>query len=93
MIHLAGGLLALAAVLVCIARRTAGRPPLWRSRAALAGSILCLAASAVLVIIDPRALGETPVLIIAALCMFEGGMALISLRAAAAMSGTGRRLV
>ena len=83
MIHLAGGLLAVAAVLVCIARHTAGKPPLWRSKLAFAGSVLCLITGGVLVALDPRALGETPVVIVAALCLFEGGMALISLMAAA----------
>ncbi|WP_421934249.1 hypothetical protein [Phenylobacterium sp.] len=85
MIHLAGGLLALAAVLVCVARHTAGKPPLWRSKVAFAGSILCLVAGGVLVALDPRALGETPVLIVAALCLFEGAMAAISLMAAAGL--------
>ena len=83
MTQLAGGLLALAAVLVCIARHTAGRPPLWRSKVAFVGSVSCLIAGGVLVALDPGALGETPVVIIAALCLFEGGMALISLMAAA----------
>lgn len=82
MTHLAGGLLALAAVLVCIARHTAGRPPLWRSKVAFVGSVLCLIAGVVLVALDPTALGETPVAVVAALCLFEGGMALISLMAA-----------
>ncbi|MDO8381222.1 hypothetical protein [Phenylobacterium sp.] len=85
MIHLAGGLLALAAVLVCVARHTAGKPPLWRSKLAFVGSLLCLAAATVLVALDPRALGETPVLIVAALCLFEGAMAAISLMAAAGL--------
>jgi len=85
MTHLAGGLLALAAVLVCIARHTAGKPPLWRSKVAFVGSILCLGAAGLLVALDPRALGETPVLIVAALCLFEGGMAAISLMAAAGL--------
>lgn len=83
MTHLAGGLLALAAVLVCIARQTAGKPPLWRSKLAFVGSVLCLISGGVLVALDPTALGETPVVIVAALCLFEGGMALISLMAAA----------
>lgn len=83
MIHLAGGLLALAAVLVCIARHTAGKPPLWRSKVAFTGSVFCLLTGGVLVELDPSALGETPVVIVAALCLFEGGMALISLMAAA----------
>ena len=82
MTHLAGGLLALAAVLVCIARHTAGRPPLWRSKVAFVGSVLCLIAGVVLVALDPTALGETPVAVVEALCLFEGGMALISLMAA-----------
>ena len=83
MTHLAGGLLALAAVLVCIARHTAGKPPLWRSKVAFVGSVVCLAAAVVLVVMDPLAIGETPVVIVAVLCLFEGGMALISLMAAA----------
>ena len=83
MTHLAGGLLALAAVLVCIARHTAGKPPLWRSKLAFVGSVLCLVGAVVLVALDPWAIGETPVVLIAALCLFEGGMALISLMAAA----------
>lgn len=83
MTHLAGGLLALAAVLVCIARHTSGKPPLWRSKVAFVGSVACLVAGGVLVALDPRALGETPVVIVAALCLFEGGLALISLMAAA----------
>ncbi|MBP7651556.1 MAG: hypothetical protein KA085_06960 [Phenylobacterium sp.] len=83
MTHLAGGLLAVAAVLVCIARRTAGKPPLWRSKLALVGALLCLISGSVLVALDPTAIGETPVVIVAALCLFEGGMALISLMAAA----------
>lgn len=83
MIHLAGGLLAVAAVLVCIARHTAGKPPLWRSKVAFAGSVLCLIIGGVLVALAPRALGETPVAVVVALCLFEGGMALISLMAAA----------
>lgn len=85
MTHLAGGLLALAAVLVCIARHTAGKPPLWRSKFAFAGSVLCLIGAVVLVVLDPRAIGETPVLIIAALCLLEGAMALVSLMAAAGL--------
>ena len=83
MTHLAGGLLALAAVLVCIARHTAGKPPLWRSKLAFVGAASCLIAGGVLVVLDPGALGETPVVSVAALCLFEGGMALISLMAAA----------
>ena len=55
MTHLAGGLLALAAVLVCIARHTAGKPPLWRSKVAFVGSVLCLIAGGVLVAVDPAA--------------------------------------
>ena len=82
MTHLAGGLLALAAVLVCIARHTAGKPPLWRSKLAFVGSVLCLIGAVVLVAMDPLALGETPVVIVAGLCLLEGGMALISLMAA-----------
>ncbi|WP_340645957.1 hypothetical protein [Phenylobacterium sp.] len=85
MTHLAGGLLALAAVLVCIARHTAGKPPLWRSKVAFVGSVLCLTGAVVLVALDPAAIGETPVAVIAALCLFEGGMALISLMAAAGL--------
>ncbi|CAN5697668.1 hypothetical protein BH10PSE5_BH10PSE5_15810 [soil metagenome] len=83
MTHLAGGLLALAAVLGCVARHTAGKPPLWRSKVAFVGSVLCLIGAVALVIRDPLAIGETPVVIIAALCLLEGGMALISLMAAA----------
>jgi len=79
---LAGGLLAVAAVLVSLARRTAGRPPLWRSKVAFIGACVCLSLGTLLVFIDPRALIETPVLFVAAFCLFEGGMALISLRAA-----------
>lgn len=80
---LAGGLLAIAAVLVSLARRTAGKPPLWRSKAAFIGACICLALGTLLVILDPAALVETPVLFVAVYCLFEGGMALISLRAAA----------
>ena len=83
MTMLAGGLLAIAAVLVSLARRTYGRPPLWRSRAALAGSIACLVLAGVLVAFDPSALVETPVLFVAGFCLFEGSLALLSLMAAA----------
>lgn len=83
---LVGGLLAVAAVLVSLARRTAGRPPLWRSKVAFIGACGCLSLAVLLVIADPMALVETPVLFVAAYCLFEGGMALISLRAAAGRS-------
>ena len=80
---LAGGLLAIAAVLVSLARRTYGRPPLWRSWAALAGAVVCLGFGAALVVIDPRAIVETPVVFVAGFCLFEGSLALLSLMAAA----------
>lgn len=80
---LAGGLLAIGAGLVGVARRTHGRPPLWRSKAALAGAILCLALGGVVVALDPSALVETPVLFVAGFCLFEGSLALLSLMAAA----------
>lgn len=83
MTMLAGGLLAIAAVLVSLARRTYGRPPLWRSQVALAGAIVCLLAGAGLVALDPSALVETPVLFVAAFCLFEGSLAFLSLMAAA----------
>lgn len=80
---LAGGLLAIAAVLVSLARRTHGKPPLWRSWAALAGAIACFGFGVALVIVEPRALVETPVLLVAGFCLFEGSLALLSLMAAA----------
>jgi hypothetical protein len=92
MTHLAGGLLALAAVLVCIARHTAGKPPLWRSKVAFVGSVLCLVAAVVLVVMDPLALGDTPVVIVAVLCLFEGGMALM-IRALADARASGGELL
>ena len=80
---LAGGLLAIGAGLVGVARRTHGVPPLWRSKAALAGAVACLALGAVLVALHPSALVETPVLFVAGFCLFEGSLALLSLMAAA----------
>jgi len=80
---LAGALLAIGAALVSLARRTYGRPPLWRSWAALAGAASCLALGIGLVVIDPRALVETPVVLMAGFCLFEGSLALLSLMAAA----------
>jgi hypothetical protein len=86
MTFLAVGLLAVAVVLVSLARRTAGRPPLWRSKVAFAGALVCVTAAVVLVAVDPALLVETPVLYIAAFGMFEGALALISLVAAAGWS-------
>ena len=77
-----GGLLAVAAVLVSLARRTAGRPPLWRSKVAFIGACGCLSLAVLFVIVQPMALVETPIPFVAAYCLFEGAMALISLRAA-----------
>ena len=56
---LAGGLLAIAAGLVGVARRTHGRPPLWRSWAALAGAVVCLIFGVALVVIHPSAMPIT----------------------------------
>ncbi|KQW70845.1 hypothetical protein ASE17_18475 [Phenylobacterium sp. Root77] len=80
---LLGGLLAVAAGLVGVARRTYGRPPLWRSWAALAGAVVCLGSGIALVIVEPSAIVETPVLFVAGFCLFEGSLALLSLMAAA----------
>jgi len=80
---LAGGLLAIGAGLVGVARRTHGRPPLWRSKVALAGAVLCLVLGGALVVVDPSALVQTPVLFVAGFCLFEGSLALLSLMAAA----------
>jgi uncharacterized membrane protein YgdD (TMEM256/DUF423 family) len=80
---LAGGLLAIAAGLVGVARRTHGRPPLWRSWAALAGAVVCLVFGVALVVLHPSAIVETPVLFVAGFCLFEGSLALLSLMAAA----------
>ncbi|MDP3855982.1 hypothetical protein [Phenylobacterium sp.] len=79
---LAGGLLAVAAVLVSLARRTAGRPPLWRSKVAFFGACVCVSLGTLLVVLDPSALVDTPVLLALGFCLFEGALALISLRAA-----------
>ena len=86
MTFLAVGLLAIAVVLVSLARRTAGRPPLWRSKVAFAGASICVTLAVVLVAVDPSLLVETPVLYIAGFGMFEGALALISLVAAAGWS-------
>lgn len=83
MTFVAVGLLAVAVVLVSLARRTAGRPPLWRSKVAFAGALVCVILAIVLVAMDPALLVETPVLYIAIFGVFEGGLALISLVAAA----------
>lgn len=83
---IAVGLLAIAVVLVSLARRTAGRPPLWRSKAAFAGAVACVALAIGLIAVDPSLIVETPVLYIAAFGLFEGGLALISLVAAAGWS-------
>jgi hypothetical protein len=80
------GLLAIATVLVSIARRTWGRPPLWRSRVAFGGAVLCLASALAVIALDTTAVLETPVLYIAAFNLFEGSLALLSLMAAAGMS-------
>jgi len=84
MTALAGSLLAVAAVLVSLARRTAGRPPLWRSRVAFGGAVVCVLAAVGLAMIDPTILLDSPVLFAVALCLFEGASAMISLRAAKA---------
>lgn len=83
MTFLAVGLLAIAVVLVSLARRTAGRPPLWRSKVAFGGAAVCVVAATILVAIDPALIVETPVIYIAAFGLFEGTLALISLVAAA----------
>jgi len=83
---LAGCLLAVAAVLVSLARRTAGRPPLWRSKVSLAGAIVCLVLATVLTAAHPSVLVDTPVLFAVALCLFEATVAVISLRAARAIA-------
>ena len=80
---LAGALLTIGAVLVSLARRTYGRPPLWRSWAALGGAALCLCLGAGLVVVEPKALVEPPVIFVAGFCLFEGSLALLSLMAAA----------
>lgn len=80
---IAVGLLAIAVVLVSLARRTAGRPPLWRSKVALAGAAICLLLALGLVAMDPSLLMESPVLYIAGFAVFEGALALISLAGAA----------
>jgi hypothetical protein len=86
MTFLAVGLLAISVVLVSLARRTAGRPPLWRSKVAFGGAVVCVTLAIVLVAVDPALLVETPVLYIAAFGLFEGSLALISLVAAAGWS-------
>jgi hypothetical protein len=86
MIEVGVGLLAIATVLVSIARRSWGRPPLWRSRAAFAGAAFCLAAALAMIALDTTALVETPVLYLAAFSLFEGSLALLSLMAAAGMA-------
>jgi hypothetical protein len=80
---LVAGLLAVAAALVGLARRTAGRPPLWRSKVAFCGAVSCLLAVVVVSMIEPIMFFETPLPIVAIFCLIEGGLALISLRAAA----------
>ena len=84
MTALAGSLLAVAAVLVSLARRTAGRPPLWRSRVAFCGAVACILTAIGLATVDPSILLDSPVLVAVALCLFEGSVAVISLRAAKA---------
>jgi hypothetical protein len=86
MTMLAVGFLAIAVVLVSLGRRTAGRPPLWRSKAAFAGAAICVTLAIILVAVDPAAVVETPILYIAAFGLFEGGLAFISLAAAAGWS-------
>ena len=86
MTMLAVGFLAIAVVLVSLARRTHGRPPLWRSKVAFAGAVVCVIVAIVLVAVNPAVIVETPVLYIAAFGLFEGGLALISLAAAAGWS-------
>lgn len=76
------GLLAVAAALVGLARRTAGRPPLWRSQVAFLGALACLLAVAVVSMIKPIMFFETPLPIVAIFCLVEGSLALINLRAA-----------
>ncbi len=82
MSFLVAGLLAVAAALVGLARRTAGRPPLWRSKVAFAGAVICLLSVAVVSAIKPLMFFETPLPIIAIFCLVEGSLALINLRAA-----------
>ena len=77
------GLLAVAAALVGVARRTAGQPPLWRSKVAFGGAVACLVMVAVAAAFDPKALFDTPLLVVATFCLVEGGLALMHLRAAA----------
>ena len=50
---------------------------------ALAGAVVCLGFGVALVIIEPSALVETPVVFVAGFCLFEGSLALLSLMAAA----------
>jgi hypothetical protein len=83
MSFLVAGLLAVAAALVGLARRTAGRPPLWRSKVAFVGAVACLLAVAIVSMIKPIMFFETPLPIIAIFCFVEGSLALINLRAAA----------
>jgi hypothetical protein len=83
MTMMAVGLLAIGVVLVSLARRTAGRPPLWRSKVAFAGAVACVGLAIGLVALDPSLLVDTPVLYIAGFGLFEGSLALISLVAAA----------
>ena len=59
MTFLAVGLLAISVVLVSLARRTAGRPPLWRSKVAFAGAVICVTLAIVLVAVDPSRLGDS----------------------------------
>lgn len=80
---MAASLLAVAAALVSVARHTAGRPPLWRSKAAFVGAVICLVFGTGLVVADPASLFETPILLVAAICAFEGYLAWMNLRAAA----------
>ncbi|MFN3512963.1 MAG: hypothetical protein ACK41C_07960 [Phenylobacterium sp.] len=80
------GFLAIAVALVGFARRVAGRPPLWRAKAALGGAAGCVVAAIVLIAVDPTLMADSPILYIAAFGMFEGGLALISLIAAAGWS-------
>ena len=56
---------------------------MWRSRLAFAGAIGCLVIVALAGAFDPATLLDTPLLVAAAFCAFEAGLALLNLRAEA----------
>ena len=57
---------------------------MWRSRVSFAGAVACILAAVGLATVDPSILIDSPVLVAVALCLYEGAVAVISLRAAKA---------